>query len=56
MKKSVLINSLPLEEIKQEAKKRTVWVKIIPFLNIILDVLIDKLLDAILTKYNVTKK
>lgn len=56
MKKSTLVKELPIEEIKQEAKKRTVWAKIVPFLNIILDVLIDRLLDAILTKYNVTKK
>lgn len=56
MKKSVLLNDLPLDEIKHEAKKQTVWSKIIPFLNIILDVLIDRLLDAILNRYNVTKK
>lgn len=56
MKKEQIIEELDVNEIKHEVRKKTLWAKILPFLSVILDVLIDKLLDAILTKYKVTKK
>lgn len=56
MRKHEIIKSLDLDKIKREARKKTILAKLIPFLNVILDVLIDRLLDAILKKYHLTEK
>ena len=56
MKKQEIIQDLDLNEIKREAKKKTIWTKLIPFLDAILDIVIDRLLDALLKKYHLTKK
>lgn len=56
MTKEIIIQELDITEIKASVKVKSIWARILPFLNIILDALIDKLIDALLDKYNITKK
>lgn len=56
MIKEEIIQEIDLDDIKREARKKTIWTKLIPFLNAILDIVIDRLLDAILEKYKITRK
>lgn len=56
MRKLEIIQGLDLDEIKREARMKSIWSKLIPFLSVILDAVIDRLLDALLEKYHITKK